>query len=322
MQLVSLQQSTPEWLEWRRGGITASDISCLFGSNPWKTEWRLWAEKSGIEAEDDIEGNPYVRRGRMFEHMLRERIASDRRIGLFPVCATHDTHRRIRASLDAIDPQRRPWEMKIPSPGNWQRVLKDGLSSEPAQRCLLQLQHQMLVTGSAEGFLVFGDLDDDWSSPAIREYRIFVIAADPDIHAEIVRKAEVFLHAVDNGVEPQRDPMRDLFAPRSASDVQDWQQSAARLIPLLDRKAALRKSLKEVEDAIETASDPILRILGPNKTGQFSGIRAVQVERQGTVNWKSLVTSLGADPDDPATTGPFRKAPTYHVQVSFVDKAD
>lgn len=91
MKFVNLAQSSPKWLDWRKTGVTASDVSCLFGNNPYKTEWRLWAEKTGLQAEDGIEGNPYVRKGKLFEHMLREHVVEDRDIGIFPACVEHDT---------------------------------------------------------------------------------------------------------------------------------------------------------------------------------------------------------------------------------------
>lgn len=322
MKLIHLQQSTPEWLEWRRGGITASDISCLFGTNPYKTEWQLWAEKCGLRVEDDIEGNPYVRRGKMFEYMLRERISADRDIGLIPVCAEHDTMSQIRASLDCIDLSKRPWELKVPSPRNYELVCKDGLSSEPAQRYLPQVQHQLLVTGAGEGFLVFGDIDDEADRPTVRDYKILIVPADPGYQAEIVRRATDFLKAVADGTEPAKDPKRDLFAPQAPMDAYEWQKSAARLRPLLAQKAALKEALKEVEDAINCASVPLLQVLGPNKSGQFAGIRATRVEKSGSVNWRGLVTSLGADPDDETTVAPFRKAGTSHMQISALDIAE
>ncbi|MBU2958044.1 YqaJ viral recombinase family protein [Paracoccus sp. 1_MG-2023] len=319
MKLINLQQSTPEWLEWRRGGITASDISCLFGNNPYKTEWQLWAEKRGLRAEDDLEGNPYVRRGKMFEFMLRERIAADRKVGLIPVCAEHDTMSQIRASLDGIDSSRRPWELKVPSPGNYQAVVKSGINSEPAQRYLPQLQHQLLVTDAAEGFLVFGDIDEEAQTPEVRDYKIFIVPADPAFQNDIRLRAEAFLQAVASGKEPSKDPKRDLYAPQCAIDAYEWQKCAAKLRPLLHQKAALKNALLEIDRAITQASTPMLKLLGQNKKGQFSGVRATHVERSGSVNWRDLVKSLGADPDDEQTVAPYRKAGTSHVQVTTLD---
>ena len=48
MNVIDLPQRTPAWLEWRAGGVSASDVAILLGLSPYKTPWRLWAEKTGL----------------------------------------------------------------------------------------------------------------------------------------------------------------------------------------------------------------------------------------------------------------------------------
>lgn len=322
MKLVHLRQSTPEWLEWRKGGVTASDISCLFGTNPYKTEWQLWAEKRGLRAEDSIEGNPYVRRGKMFEFMLRERVGEDRGVGLIPVCAEHGVKPVIRASLDGIDPSRRPWELKVLSPDNFESVLQDGINSEPVKRYTPQLQHQMLVTGAAEGFLIIGDIDDVGPVAKVKDYKVFVLPADPQFQEQISDKVEKFMDAVANGPEPAKDPKRDLFGPRSAHDAYEWTKVARKIRPLLEQKASLLEATKQIEAAIKREARPLLEVLGQNKSGQFSGLRATRVDKEGKIDWQKLVKSLGHDPTDEALVGPFRKAGSSHHQFTALQNAE
>lgn len=44
-----------EWLEWRRGGIGASDIAAIMGISPWQSRFSLWADKTGAVAIDEHE---------------------------------------------------------------------------------------------------------------------------------------------------------------------------------------------------------------------------------------------------------------------------
>ncbi len=37
-----------DWLEWRKGGIGASDIAALLGISPWSSPWSVWADKLGL----------------------------------------------------------------------------------------------------------------------------------------------------------------------------------------------------------------------------------------------------------------------------------
>lgn len=316
MRFIRLAQGSPEWLNWRTTGITASDVSCLFGSNPYKTEWKLWAEKSGLQAEDDIEGNPFVRRGKSYEHLLREHVVEDRNIGIFPACVEHDSLGFIKASLDGIDRNKRPWEFKLPSEGNFELVRAQRLQSEPAQRYQLQVQHQLMVTGASEGYLVFGRIDETGRRPRVIEYIPLIIRADPALHAEIAERARVFMQRVRDGVEPQKDPDRDLFAPTDHADAAKWQAASAEVIPMLRRKALLKEQLEALEADIAERSAPVLDLLGPNKFGEFAGLRVTRVDRKGSVDWSALVQAKGIDPKDESTVGPYRKQGSSNHQLT------
>lgn len=47
MKIVNLSQREEDWLDWRRQGVTATDAAILLNRSPYKTRWRLWAEKTG-----------------------------------------------------------------------------------------------------------------------------------------------------------------------------------------------------------------------------------------------------------------------------------
>lgn len=316
MKFVRLAQSTPEWLEWRRDGITASDVSALFGKNPYKTEWKLWAEKSGLQAEDDIMGNPYVRRGKFNEHLLREYVVEERNIGLFPACVEHDTISILRASLDGIDRVRKPWEFKIPSPGNFEEVRKNRLDSEPAERNSLQVQHQMLVTGASEGFLVFGRMDEDEKKPRIVETILLIVPANLKQQQQIVERSQEFLRKVLLGIEPHKDPERDVFAPSNSFDAQRWASASNKILPLLKRKSELKAMMEEVEEEIKATSEPILDVMGIHKFGEFAGLRATRVDRKGHVDWPAFVKANGMDPSDENLVGPYRRASNQNHQFT------
>lgn len=57
------------WLDWRRGGLGASDISAVLGLSPWDSPWSLWAEKVGLTPPKD--SNESMDFGRYAEHMIR-----------------------------------------------------------------------------------------------------------------------------------------------------------------------------------------------------------------------------------------------------------
>ena len=66
-----------EWHKRRIRGIGASDASAVVGVNPYKTNVRLWEEKTGRREPEDISGKPYVRYGIDAEAPLRKLFALD-----------------------------------------------------------------------------------------------------------------------------------------------------------------------------------------------------------------------------------------------------
>lgn len=57
-----------EWLEWRRGGLGASDIGALLGLSRFDSPWSLWARKVGLR--QPTEATYSQQRGHDFEPVL------------------------------------------------------------------------------------------------------------------------------------------------------------------------------------------------------------------------------------------------------------
>jgi len=57
-----------DWLEWRRGGLGASDIAALMGISPWASPWSVWADKCGLLPPEPE--NEYMAAGRWLERAI------------------------------------------------------------------------------------------------------------------------------------------------------------------------------------------------------------------------------------------------------------
>ena len=53
MKIIPFKQRTPEWYEWRRAGIGASDIPVLTGNSPYTSKRELFLQKKG-EGKDKV----------------------------------------------------------------------------------------------------------------------------------------------------------------------------------------------------------------------------------------------------------------------------
>src|SRR5260364_110149 len=180
MKIIDIAQRSNAWHVWRRRGVTASDAAVLLGRSPYKTLWRLWAEKTGIAVEDEA----------------------------LPL---------MRASLDGHLANQAPVELKCPGSKVWEAVRAKGAESETFRLCYPQVQHQILVTGADDGYLVF------WHQGEIQEFQI---PRDGPLIRSLIEKAMDFWKRVESKQEPAKDPERDVFTPKEGEQVAQWAEAA------------------------------------------------------------------------------------------------
>lgn len=73
MSLRMYEYKTREkWLEARKKYLGGSDVACILGLNPWKTNQQLYREKKGLVLPDDLSDNPLVIYGTKAEEHIRE----------------------------------------------------------------------------------------------------------------------------------------------------------------------------------------------------------------------------------------------------------
>lgn len=144
----------PDWLDWRRGGLGASDIAAVAGLSPFATPTTIYLNKVGLLP--DSEDEDWQRIARRLEPVIAE-LYCDERPGWGVIdpqlCVTHSERPWMRATLDgrAIPPEAeriisepwdwRPFESKttVRWNGDW--------GAEPPDYYQCQGQWQMAVTG-------------------------------------------------------------------------------------------------------------------------------------------------------------------------------
>lgn len=96
---IHLQQGTPEWLEWRRQGIGASDAPTIMGENPWKSADDLLQEKCSGE---NTRPNAAMARGNALEPEARKRYETKVGAAFTPACLQSVKQEWLRASVDGM----------------------------------------------------------------------------------------------------------------------------------------------------------------------------------------------------------------------------
>lgn len=285
MKIVDLAQRTQQWHDWRAKGVSASDAATLLGVSPYKTLWRLWAEKTGYALPEDLSNNPNVLRGVEFEPEARTAYEDKHSELLLPVCAESSKHPIIRASLDGLDSKGRPVELKCPSLSTWDEVTLRGMESVACKIYELQVQYQLIVTGADEGFLVFYNVDT-------KRLIEFTIKADPKVQKQLIEAATEFWDAVQNRKEPPKDPERDLFIPTGAQ-AQEWIGAAEHYRLYAGEIADLKARIKELEELQKPHAEQIINLMGDYCFGEFCGVSVTRYQAKGRVDYKRAIEELG-----------------------------
>lgn len=104
--IIDHEQGTAAWLRWRHDGIGASEAAAVMCENPWKSEKRLFTEKTApprVHSGGGGGGNSAMARGTALEPYARGRYEDATGRALLPLCLQSSIRPWQRASLDGID---------------------------------------------------------------------------------------------------------------------------------------------------------------------------------------------------------------------------
>ncbi len=142
---LNFEQSSAAWLDWRRGGIGASDAPVVMGLSPWQKEGELLLLKTGQKAERPA--NDAMERGKRLEPLARQAYVDHTGIAVEPVCVQSRRHDWMRASLDGLSVDGRQ-VIEIKCPGEKDHSV--AACGRVPDKYYPQLQHILAVTGLGE----------------------------------------------------------------------------------------------------------------------------------------------------------------------------
>ena len=186
-----MEQGSPEWHKWRAEGIGASEAAVLLGHDPYgKTPFKLWQLKLGLDTKS---GGPEAlfQRGHETETMVRAAYEFETGLDFGPACFEHSEFPFIRASLDGWnDAEKRGIEIKM--------VGKEAIKLPPPLHHLIQVQHQMLVTGTSSWVYI---------RHCEGETKVEVIQEDLTMQRDILAACWQFWSHVQDKTPPPYSPM-------------------------------------------------------------------------------------------------------------------
>ena len=278
-------------------GVTASDAPVLIGS-PFKTVWRLWAEKRGLVPEADLSRNPHVQRGLREEPEARRRYEERHGELLLPLFAESSLEPILRASFDGLTEAGRPVELKAPTEANFRNAVAFGDQSVLYQRYYAQVQTQIFVADADAGVL---------SLHVGREFLDLDVPRDEACIGHIVEAAQVFWDRVRTGQEPPLDPERDLYRP-AGTDLAVWQKAAGDYLRLERERQTLAARIKALDRALSELEPPLLALMGEFLLADAEGLRITRFLQQGAIDYKAALKALVPDLPDGDLNAYRRKA--------------
>ena len=313
MHIINLDQRTDAWKAWRNQGITATDSTVILGASPYKTPWRLWAEKVGKILPPDLSKNPNVQRGVALEDEARLQFQNKHLTCVMPACAECDVDPIFRASFDGLTPLNEPVEFKCPGEKVLTEVRTEGLKAKTVQMYSVQVQHQMLVSGSNRGWLVFYD-------STTKELIEFEIQRDETIIKRLLAEGRKFYECVTKKIEPPKDPLRDALLPAEGEERMRW-IAAARDFAQADREIeALQARINQLTVSRDEAKEKLIGMMGNNALADFAGVSLTRSAVKGRVDYAKLLEKVVGRELTEEEIESVRSKPTERWYVKRVDR--
>ncbi|MFE8033043.1 YqaJ viral recombinase family protein [Thiohalocapsa marina] len=312
MKIIDVAQRSTDWLNWRAQGITASEAPIILGRSPYKTPWRLWAERTGLARPADLSRNPQVQRGIALEDAARQWFEQAYDTMLMPLCAESDQEPVLRASFDGINDAGEPVELKVPSEKIYGEVCTLGREAPAFQLYEPQVQHQLYVADAAKGYLVFHQNG--------AHNTVFEIARDPETIRLLVDAGLTFWEAIARKDAPPRDPQRDLFIPPPQL-AEDWAVLAGRYRAAWAEARRIDTELKACKADMDAIQTDLIAMMGDALIAESAGLRITRFCASGSIDYpaalKALLPELDAD-----TLERYRRAPSERVRVTVQAEPD
>lgn len=254
------------WLDWRRGGIGASDIAGILGISPWASPFSVWVDKLGLLPEETPSN--VMKAGRWLELGVAPWFAEETgyEVAGEQTACQHQTDPIARCTLDGavftaaehVAPDG-GLEIKVQGPGRaWETI--------PAHY-QAQGQWQMHVTGFERVY--FAVLHGRFLDPSHTLDR-----DQADIDFMVARAAEFWAEHVLAGVPPAIDGSDATHQALSAVYPGDADRDRVDLGHLADVIAAhqlAKADEKAAKERAQLAANHIAAALGDHTEGEIGG---------------------------------------------------
>ncbi len=255
-----MQQGTPEWLEFRKSKIGASDAPVIMGVSPWSTPFQLWEQKLGLS---EVKINEAMKRGTEMESQAREEFEKITGIKMTPKVITHSEYDWMIASLDGIS-ECSKYIVEIKCPGfKDHEIARNGLIPE---KYYPQIQHQLACSNLNMAYYFSFYQNDSCIVEIVRDQKYI---------DGMIKKELDFFELLKSKIPPELTE-RDYY--QREDDL--WNQCALEYQSLLIQSEIIENRKKMVKQRIISLSN------GQSSLG--GGIRVRKITQKGRVDYDKI----------------------------------
>ena len=287
MKTINLNPDTAEWLEWRKGGIGASDAAQVLNLSPYGTAYELWQMKTG--RIDDTPKDSYVlTQGHEVESKVRALYEMDQGEDFPPLLAEMEGEEFIRASLDGYNEERGIIEIKMVGQKRFD-------SGELPNHFKIQATQQMLVTGEEKVTFLLARQPNKAKGIKVDGYKKVVYERDLALMDLVYKSVVAFWACVTQDKPPKK------------TDKDKPEESKDRIKTLLNEYARADKRAKEAAKKADALKKQIAEKVP--ESAICHGFEITYSARIGSVDYSAIPELGGVDLDK------YRKPPTKSLSI-------
>lgn len=289
-------ENRQEWLEWRKGGVGASDAGALMGVSPWASAVSVYAEKIDPRPPVELDGEHLL-----WGHLLEDPILDEfgRRQGLTvghrQLVVENAEYPFMRATPDGLVLPHNKTSLseaigvtEVKVSGDYSPWKED----EVPLHYQAQVHWQLAVTGLPRGWII--------ALFNAKKMVAYPIEADPGLNETLVEIAVDFWNRVETRTPPPADAHQATKAAIARMWPQHTEDTVAEVDPdLVEAVRNLRARHKEVE-ALKDEAENMLKMAMGDAEAAVTTIDGVEVQlatwktqTKRTVNQASVFRALG-----------------------------
>lgn len=267
-KIINLIQGSPEWHEYRRTRIGASEVAAIMGIDEWKTPLMLYDLKiSGKE----IPSNYAMERGKKLEPVVRKLINEKYSRNYTDPCLQSVEFPYLFASLDGWDERAdvKILEIKCAKKEVHEQALMGVLPSH----YFSQIQMQMFVSGEKEALYVSYH-NDDIAEVIVKRDDLFLDKAKSS--------ARAFFHSLISYIppEPMDRDFDEINDPRTREKVKELME--------------VKSQIKELEQKEKSLTGEVSEANG-GKNFRIGDVKVMRLTRKGNVDYTKIEALKGID---------------------------